>query len=276
MTAVFHTRSKRSIEGTDGAVRAIPWRRVGIAALAGGLGIWATSALGFWQLRRAADKEVSQAAVEAAAAAAPVALDGALLRDPAALVHRHLGLRGRWVPDRAIYLDNRPHAGQAGFFVLMPLDLDLPAGEVIVNRGWTPRNRDDRTRIDAYRTPEGIVEIIGVALADEPRLLDLASSAEGSSGPIRQNFDLAAYARSTGRTPLPLVLRQDADAGSSPGRASDDGLLRDWPDRGRALQAQIDRHHGYAFQWFALAATLGVLLLVQFLRVIPHGRRSSS
>ncbi len=267
MTAVFHTRSSPSAGSTDDEVRGIPWRRVGITALAGALGIWATSALGFWQLRRAADKEVLQHAVDAASVAAPVALDGALARDPSALVHRHLRLQGRWVPERAIYLDNRPHAGQAGFFVLMPLEMDPGVGEVIVNRGWTPRDRADRARIGAYRTPDGIVDITGVALAEEPRLLDLAPSAKRSLQGIWPNFDLAAYAGLSGRTPLPIVLRQDADGGAA------DGLLRDWPDRGNALQAQIDRHHGYAFQWFALAATLGVLLLVQCFRMIPHGRR---
>ena len=268
MTAVFHTRRARSAGSSDDDVRPIPWRRIGIAALAGALGIWATSALGFWQLRRAADKETLQHAVEAASVAVPVTLDGALARDPSALVQRHLRLRGRWVPDRAIYLDNRPHAGQAGFFVLMPLALDPTVGEVIVNRGWTPRNRDDRARIGAYLTPDGLVDITGVALAEEPRLLDLAAPADRSLNGVWQNFDLAAYVRLGGRTPLPIVLRQDAGGGV------DDGLLRDWPDRGHALQAQIDRHHGYAFQWFALAATLGVLLLVQVFRVIAHARRS--
>jgi cytochrome oxidase assembly protein ShyY1 len=31
-----------------------------------------------------------------------------------------------------------------------------------------------------------------------------------------------------------------------------DGLVRDWP----APDFGIDKHYGYAFQWFALAATL--------------------
>src|SRR5450432_4058550 len=117
------------------------------------LGIWATSALGFWQLRRAAGKELLQLRIAAAQAATPIVPDAQSLRQPGSLVHRHLRFQGRWEPERVIYLDNRPQSGQPGFYVLMPLRIERPiAAEVIVNRGWTPRNINDRTSIGAYRT----------------------------------------------------------------------------------------------------------------------------
>ncbi len=56
------------------------------------------------------------------------------------------------------------------------------------------------------------------------------------------------------------MVRQDAGAPS-------DGLTRDWPEQGGALQAQIDRHHGYAFQWFGLAAALAAFLVY---RIVPR------
>ena len=246
-------------------------QKIGIAAIAGLLGIWGTSALGFWQLRRAAAKEVLQQQIDAAARATPTLPGARAFDEPASLVHRHVRLHGRWLPDRVVYLDNRPQAGQAGFYVLMPLRVDAPApADVIVNRGWTPRNMRDRTRIEPYRTPDGAVDITGVVLAEEPRLLDLAQPPDRPLGGIWQNFDFDAYAKASGQMALPVVVRQDGDLGAG----TPDGLSRDWPDRGGALQAQIDRHHGYAFQWFALAATLGILLLFQLLRVIRHGRPS--
>ena len=249
-------------------------QKIGIAAIAGLLGIWGTSALGFWQLRRAAAKEVLQQQIDAAAKAEPTPPGPRAFDEPASLVHRHVRLQGRWLPDRVVYLDNRPQAGQAGFYVLMPLRVETPApADVIVNRGWTPRNMQDRTRIEAYRTPEGPVDITGVVLAEEPRLLDLAQPPGRPLRGIWQNFDFEAYANASGRAALPLVVRQDGDVGAA-SPTSVDGLSRDWPDRGGALQSQIDRHHGYAFQWFALAVTLGALLLYQVLRVIRHGRPS--
>ncbi len=247
-----------------------PSRKLAIAVIAGLLGVWGTCALGFWQLRRAAGKEVLQARSEVAASATPVEPDAAALRDPAGLVTRHLRFRGRWMPDQTVYLDNRPQNGQPGFYVLMALRIEGPApAEVVVNRGWTPRAINDRMRIAPYETPSGVVDVTGVALADEPRLLELAAPAERRLQTIWQNFDSAAFARASGQTPLPLILRQDAGAMSNAAH-SDDGLIRDWPDRGGVLQGQIDRHHGYAFQWFALAATLAALLIFRVVRGIQH------
>jgi cytochrome oxidase assembly protein ShyY1 len=51
----------------------------------------------------------------------------------------------------------------------------------------------------------------------------------------------------------PFVIRQESTV--------DDGLIRAWdpPDFG------IEKHYGYAFQWFALAATLfGFYAVTQF------------
>ena len=243
-----------------------------IVAIAGAIGIWGTSALGFWQLRRAGEKEQLQREVEVAADATPVMPDARALREPSTLVHRHLLLQGRWLPDRVVYLDNRPQAGQAGLYVLMPLRLEKPvAVDVIVNRGWIPRNATDRVRISPYSTPGGTVEVTGVALAEEPRLLELSRSVDRPLKGLWQNFDDDAYTKASGSAALPLVVRQDrATVGGVP--TQDDGLSRDWPDRGGVLQSQIDRHHGYAFQWFALAATLAALLLYQVFRVIRNGR----
>jgi len=232
--------------------------------------IAATMALGFWQVRRAAGKEVLQQEIDVAAAAAPASPDAASLREPASLVHRHLRFEGRWRPDDVVYLDNRPQAGQAGFYVLMALHVERPfPADVIVDRGWLPRDMRDRARIAPYRTPEGSVVVTGVALAEEPRLLELSHGGERSLSGIWQNFDFGAYARAAGRMPVGLIVRQDRDG------AADDGLSREWPDRGGELQSQIDRHHGYAFQWFALASALAAFLLYRAVRAIRHGRSIS-
>ena len=248
-------------------------RQTAIALFATSLGIWATCALGFWQLRRAAGKEVLQRQIEAAAQATPVTPDARDLRDPASLVHKHLRLEGRWVPSHVVYLDNRPSAGQAGFYVLMGLRIERPAvAEVVVNRGWVPRDPGDRTRIAPFETPDQPVDVSGVGLADEPRLLELAKPGTRPLGGIWQNFDFGVYGHVAGTAPLPLIVRQDPD----PPGTRPDGLSRDWPDRGGELQGQIDRHHGYAFQWFALATALAGFLAYRvfrfFIGPFRHGR----
>ena len=52
----------------------------------------------------------------------------------------------------------------------------------------------------------------------------------------------------------PVVIEQENDSG--------DGLKREWgePDLG------IERHYGYAFQWFALAAAILVIYVVHHVR----------
>ena len=250
-------------------------RRVAFAVIAGALAIAGTSALGFWQLRRAAGKEVIQREIEQSARATPKMPDAAALSHPGTLIHKHLRFQGRWLPDRAVYLDNRPQAGRAGFYLLMPLHIEEPRPvDVIVNRGWLPRDVSDRTRIAPHSTPGDMVTISGVALAEEPHLLELAAQPDRKLGGIWQNFDFDAFARASGREPLRIVVRQDRAIDEAGSQA--DGLERDWPDRGGILQAQIDRHHGYAFQWFALAATLVALLTYQLIRVMKHARKRSA
>lgn len=244
--------------------------RFGIALAAGVLGTAAAMALGVWQVHRADAKLVLQARVEAAARAAPVSPGAGELAHPDRLVFRHLEVSGRWLQNDAVFLDNRPLHGRAGFYVLMPLALEAtPApgarpATLVVNRGWLPRDPADRARIAPFVTPPGIVRVAGVALADEPRLLELGHG-EKKLGGIWQNFDFDAFAAASRTDPVHVVLRQDPDAGSGAGLPAD-GLVRDWPDRGGTLQDQIDRHHGYAFQWFALAAVIAALTLFQSFR----------
>ncbi len=247
----------------------MPVGRTVVAAVAIVAAIAATCALGAWQLRRAAGKEALQQRFDAAAHAPPIAPGADALREPRLLVDRHVRIAGRWRADGVVYLDNRPLAGVPGFEVLMPLAVDGPPPlDVIVDRGWVPRDPNDRTRIAPYRTPDGVVTVDGVGLADEPRLLELGRPAERRLGGIWQNFDFDAYARASGAAPLRLVVRQDADAPS-------DGLTRQGPEQG-VLQAQIDRHHGYAFQWFGLATALAAFLVYRIVRVIRHGRLAPS
>ena len=236
-------------------------------------GVVATAELGFWQVRRGAGKEVLQQRIDHAAAAPATVPDPTIRDDPGRFAYRALRFEGRWLPNDVVYLDNRPHDGRVGFYVLMPLHVVAPfEADVIVNRGWFERDAVDRTRIAPYVTPTGEVTVSGVALSEEPRLLELGREPTRRVGTIWQNFDFDDFARASGRRPLRLVLRQNrTDAASA-----NDGLNRDWPEAGSALQAQIDRHHGYAFQWFALSLTLAALLLYQIIKGFRHERRAGA
>lgn len=238
-----------------------------LVVVLGASAIAATMSLGFWQVRRGAEKQSMQERVDDAMRAAPIAPSRAQWNAPATLVGRHVTVTGRWLPDRTVYLDNRPMQGRQGLFVLMALRVEGPSPlTIVVNRGWIPRDASERTRIAPYRTATGEVTVTGIVLADEPRLLDIGSAPDRALSGLWQNFEFDDFRRLSGEPVVALVVRQDRES------APADDLDRDWPDRGVALQAQIDRHHGYAFQWFALAATLAALLLYHFLRMIRPAR----
>ncbi|MFP3590242.1 SURF1 family cytochrome oxidase biogenesis protein, partial [Paraburkholderia sp. SIMBA_055] len=74
-------------------------------------------------------------------------------------------------------------------------------GVVLVNRGWLPRNMNERTAIAPYDTPNGEIEIEGIARADATRAYELGEGGSAAHQTIRQNLDVASYAAETG---LPL------------------------------------------------------------------------
>jgi surfeit locus 1 family protein len=231
------------------ATRGVRFWVVSVATL---LAVLLTGSLGQWQLRRAAQKEALQQAVDSQAVLPQVVNADLAAGDPAALVQRRTSLRGIWQPARTVYLDNRPMDGKTGFIVVTPLLLE--GGEaIVVQRGWVQRDFSDRTRLPAIATPAGTVVVEG-RIAPPPSKLYEFKGAE--AGPIRQNLDIAAFRTETGLQLLEISLLQTG--------AASEGLLRDWP----APNLGIDRHYGYAFQWFGLAALL-VILYAWFQIIVP-------
>ncbi|WP_280156450.1 SURF1 family protein [Piscinibacter sp. XHJ-5] len=216
-----------------------------------------TARLGVWQLDRAAQKVALEQAIEQRATLYVLgAADlGTRLDD---IVHRRVALRGRWIERATVYLDNRQMNGRPGFFVVTPLAL-AGGGAVVVQRGWVPRDVNDRTRLPAVATPPGEVELAGRIAPPPARLYEFDGAA---SGTIRQNLDLGAYAAEIGVQLPPLSVVQDA--------GPEDGLARQWP----RPAVDVHKHYGYAFQWFALCALMaGLYVWFQLLR--PRFRRSA-
>ena len=220
-----------------------------------------TARLGVWQLDRAAQKTALHEAREARGALS--ALDAAALaRRPAdvdAQLHRRVALEGRWLTPQTVYLDNRQMNGRPGFFVVTPLQI-APGDAVLVQRGWIPRHAYERERLAPVDTPDGSVRLEGRIAPGLARLYEFDGAA---SGPIRQNLDIDGFARETGLALRPLAIVQWQDAA-----APADGLLRQWTP----AVPDVSKHHGYAFQWFALSALItGLYVWFQLLR--PRRRR---
>jgi surfeit locus 1 family protein len=226
-----------------------------LIALAACLGIAATIALGFWQWGRGAQKTALHEAMERQESLAPVGVEA--LADPGYL-HRSVVLRGTWVADRTIWLDNRQMNAVPGFYVVTPLKLEGRDTVVLVQRGWAPRNFTRREALPPVATPVGSVEVKG-RLAPPPAKLYALGREE--SGAIRQNLDLDRFRAETGLPLAPLSVQQTG--------AASEGLLRQWPQAGSGAE----KNYGYAFQWWAIAALIAILYAwFQFL--LPRRRQA--
>ena len=246
------------------------WRFV-LISVAALLAVALTSSLGFWQLGRAAQKKAIFEAIAHQQALAPwhnaqlaanvpvVAQSVHGTELPQNLLHRPVRLQGQWLPDQTLFLENRQMQGKVGFYVLTPFRLAAPDDRVVivVQRGWAPRNFMDRTALPEVQTPEGQISIEGRLEAPPSKLMELEGRGNDGADPdeqksrIRQNADIAQWARQSGMPLLGLSLVQMGTAS--------EGLLRDWPQ----INAGVQKHYGYAFQWFGLSI-LVVLLYVWF------------
>ncbi|MBL0730202.1 SURF1 family protein [Piscinibacter sp. HJYY11] len=242
-----------------------PRRRAVIVLVATLVGMGATARLGVWQLNRAAQKEALQTALDTRGTLPPLRMDSLPPSETLAQAehHRPVVLRGEWKQGATVFLDNRQMNGRPGFFVMTPLLLS-PGDAVLVQRGWVPRDVQDRTRVPAVPTPSGLVEVTGRLAPPPARLYDFAPGA-AASGPIRQNLVLAEHSRELGVTLRPWTVLQSDEA--APVR---DGLSRQWP----RPAADVHKHYGYAFQWFGLCALIaGLYVWFQVLRPRFQRRR---
>jgi surfeit locus 1 family protein len=222
------------------------------------LGILLTAGAGNWQLNRAAEKARLQQRIEQADQQPPIRL-GAAQVNPADVVYFHVEASGKFKPDGTVYVDNRVHDGVPGYEVVTPLHIDGGA-YVLVNRGWV-RADVSRSRLPAVPIPQGPVTVEGIALPGNPRLFELSSDVQ--AGRVWQNVTVERYRKAFGLELQPIVIEQQNQLS--------DGLLREWkrPDAG------IDRHRGYALQWFCLCFAIIVLYVVLHVKRAPRTPRPS-
>ena len=240
----------------------MPALRRWLLALGTVASIAATLALGFWQWSRAQQKLALHAAIEQrqqlpAVGAADLLASGAA---SAALLHRPVVMRGQWLPEHSVYLDNRQMNGKPGFYVMTPLRLEGVPAVVVVQRGWVPRNFTQREQLPDVQTPPGTIELRG-RVAPPPAKLYAFDA--GERGRIRQNLDLPAFRAETG---LPLLAMSVQQTG-----VASEGLRREWPE----AASGAEKNYGYAFQWWALSGLIAILYVwFQFIAPRRAARRA--
>lgn len=151
--------------------------------------------------------------------------------------------QGYFVAQWPIYLDNRPYEGKAGFYLLMPFKIENSDKTILVMRGWLPRNTHDRLSMPVTPVPEGRIKIEGLVRESVSHVMQLGGEQITQPGAIKQNLDLTELSKASGLRLENYIVEQTSPAS--------DGLVRDWPKPALGM----DKHRGYAFQWYGLAVT---------------------
>jgi surfeit locus 1 family protein len=213
-----------------------------VPTLAAAAFIALTVYLGRWQAHRAAEKLERQAEYEARMSEPPVRLAGPV-EAAGPLVYRRVRAAGRWLAGRQVFVDNKVHAGKAGFEVVTPLAIAGGHEAVLVNRGWVARDAG-YPRPPQVEVPTGEVTVTGLASEPPARFIELGPGA--ISGNVFQNLTVERYRQWSGMRVLPFVILAD-DPG--PGLAA----VTEHPDAG------VEQHRQYEATWFLLAATALVM-----------------
>jgi surfeit locus 1 family protein len=194
----------------------------------------AMAALQYW---RAATRGERFEREQAALLSTPISVSPQQ-REREALIDRAAIARGRWLPAKTLFLDNKIHRSRPGYHVLTPLRLSGSDVVVLVNRGWIPAPRL-RSELPAVPTATGEVEVSGVTRSFETRIFELQETPP--QGAVWQHLREADYRQHTGLDALPVLLLQTG--------ADNDGMIRDW---GSAENPAI-KHHGYMAMWLVFA-----------------------
>ncbi|WMW80359.1 SURF1 family protein [Undibacterium cyanobacteriorum] len=212
--------------------------------------------LGNWQTRRAQEKENIALQIEQQAKLPSALIDANQLTMPRAFQRIHL--RGQFIQQWPLYLDNRPMNGKVGMVALMPFQLSESNKAVLVARGWFQRDLKERTKIPRLEIPNGEIEIAGIVRQHLDRSMQLGADEIITPGSILQNLSSAEVAATLKLDMPEWVLEQTSTQG--------EGLQRDWPVPSNGA----DKHRAYAFQWYGLTVMAFLFFVVTGIRRGKH------
>lgn len=195
---------------------------------------------GFWQLDRAEQKRAVMKNYGQALNAAAVT---ELVSDEQAadLRFHTFKLKGVYLPEHQVLLDNMTEGGANGYQVLTPFKTD--SGHVLVNRGWVAANTDRRVLPDIPVANDVRTVVARLNDLPAPGLLLTGQSAHNADWPQRLLFPDRQQLEQALSLKLPnYQLQLDP--------AEPDGYLRNW----QAVGDGPEKHLGYALQWFSFAA----------------------
>ena len=207
--------------------------------------------LGFWQLDRADEKRAIEGQIDSANSGDVKLIDSAeSLKDKE---YYHVRLQGSYDGDKQFIYDNQIVDQISGYYVLTPLVLKGDSKAVLINRGFIPWNgrRDKLADIDIG---EELTEV-KVQISKPVKRMELeASELTGDFPVLIQALDLDEMSTIASLDFASVVGLLSSE--------SENGFVRQW----EPYTGSIERHIGYAIQWFLMAfvlAFIGIRLAIK-------------
>jgi surfeit locus 1 family protein len=202
------------------------------------------ASLGFWQLDRADQKRTIEASIQKANTGVVelIVNQNELLNKE----YYEVRLQGSYVSDKQFIYDNQIVDQASGYYVLTPFVLTGQSNAIMINRGFIPWN-GRRDQLDDIAVDSTYREI-KIQVSRPIKRIELKTSDISNQFPVliqAIDFDVIEEISSTSFVDVIGLLDP----------SSDDGFVRKW----EPYTGSIEKHIGYAIQWFLMALVLGII-----------------
>ena len=200
--------------------------------------------LGFWQLDRADQKRTIEAYIQKANTGVVE-----LIINQNELLNKEyyeVRLQGSYIGDKQFIYDNQIVDQASGYYVLTPFVLTGQSNAIMINRGFIPWN-GRRDQLDDIAVDSTYREI-KIQVSRPIKRIELKTSDISNQFPVliqAIDFDVIEEISSTSFVDVIGLLDP----------SSDDGFVRKW----EPYTGSIEKHIGYAIQWFLMALVLGII-----------------
>ena len=200
--------------------------------------------LGFWQLDRADEKRAIEDQIANANAGDVQLITSLELLSNKEYYHVHL--QGSYIEDKQFIYDNQIVDQIPGYYVLTPFVLKGDSRAILINRGFIPWNgrRDQIADIDIGAKITGVK----VQISKPVKRIELKGSQIKQDFPVLiQTLDLDEMSAIASLDFASIVGLLSPE--------SENGFVRKW----EPYTGSIERHIGYAIQWFLMALVLSII-----------------
>ena len=200
--------------------------------------------LGFWQLDRADQKRTIEASIQKANTGVVE-----LIMNQNELLNKEyyeVRLQGSYIGDKQFIYDNQIVDQASGYYVLTPFVLTGQSNAIMINRGFIPWN-GRRDQLDDIAVDSAFREV-KIQVSRPIKRIELKTSDISNQFPVliqAIDFDVIEEISSTSFVDVIGLLDP----------SSDDGFVRKW----EPYTGSIEKHIGYAIQWFLMALVLGII-----------------